>query len=68
MWEKQSLPQKSNLCVVAAWSVRVVALLSEGPSSCFCIHQLLFPCLEVLVQGASPRRSSLLVCLRDGSA
>ena len=36
------------------WSVRVVALLSAGPCYCFCIHQLLFPCLEVLVQGASP--------------
>ena len=33
-------------------SVGVVALLSADPSSCFCIHQLLFPCLEVLVQGA----------------
>ena len=40
--------------VCGLWSVRVVALLSVGPSSCFCIHQLLFPCLEVLVQGASP--------------
>ena len=39
------------------WSVRVVALLSVGPSSCFCIHQLLFPCLEVLVQGASPHHA-----------
>ena len=36
------------------WSVRVVALLSAGPSSCFCIHHLLFPCLEVLLQSASP--------------
>ena len=40
--------------VCGLWSVRVVTLLSAGPSSCFCIHQLLFPCLEVLVQGASP--------------
>ena len=40
--------------VCGLWSVRCVVLLSEGPSSCFCIHQLLFPCLEVLVQGASP--------------
>ena len=40
--------------VCGLWSVRVVAVLSAGPSSCFCIHQLLFPCLEVLVQGASP--------------
>ena len=35
------------------WSVGVVALLSAGPSSYFSIHQLLFPCLEVLVQSAS---------------
>ena len=38
--------------VCGLWSVRVVALLSAGPSSCFCIHQLLFLCLEVLVRGA----------------
>ena len=37
--------------VCGLWSV--VALLSAGPSSGFCIHQLLFPCLEVLVQSAS---------------
>ena len=43
--------------VCGLWSVRVVALLSEGPSSCFCIHQLLFPCLEVLVQSASPHHA-----------
>ena len=43
--------------VSGLWSVRVVALLSAGPSSCFCIHQLLFPCLEVLVQSASPHHA-----------
>ena len=43
--------------VCGLWSVRVVVLLSAGPSSCFCIHQLLFPCLEVLVQGASPHHA-----------
>ena len=43
--------------VCGLWSVRVVALLSVGPSSCFCIHQLLFPCLEVLVQGVSPHHA-----------
>ena len=54
---------RNNLCrkkiafVCGVWSVRVVALLSAGPSSCFCIHQLLFPCLEVLVQGASPHHA-----------
>ena len=40
------------MCVL--WSVGVVALLSAGPSSYFCIHPLLFPCPEVLVQSASP--------------
>ena len=43
--------------VCGLWSVRVVVLLSAGPSSCFCIHQLVFPCLEVLVQGASPHHA-----------
>ena len=31
--------------VCGLWSVGVVALLSAGPLSYFCIHQLLFPCL-----------------------
>ena len=44
--------------VCGLWSVRVVALLSAGPSSYFCIHQLLFPCLEVLVQGASQHQAA----------
>ena len=39
--------------VCGLWSVGVVGLLSADPSSYFCIHQLLFPCLEVLVQSAS---------------
>ena len=43
--------------VCGLWSVGVVTLLSAGPSSCFCIHQLLFPCLEVLVQSASPHHA-----------
>ena len=43
--------------VCGLWSVGVVALLSAGPSSCFFIHQLLFPCLEVLAQGASPHHA-----------
>ena len=43
--------------VCSRWSVGVFVLLSSGPSSCFCIHQLLFPCLEVLVQGASPHHA-----------
>ena len=43
--------------VCGLWTVRVVVLLSAGNSSCFCIRQLLFPCLEVLVQGASPHHA-----------
>ena len=43
--------------VCGLWSVGVVAPLSAGPSSYFCIHQLLFPCLEVLVQSASPNHA-----------
>ena len=43
--------------VCGLWSVRVVAPLSAGPSSCFCVHQLIFPCLEVLIQGASPHHA-----------
>ena len=39
------------------WSVGVVALLSAGPFSYFCIHQRLFPCLEMLVQSASPHHA-----------
>ena len=39
--------------VCGLWSARVVAPLSAGPSYCFCIRQLLFSCLEVLVQGAT---------------
>ena len=44
----QSLPQKLHLCVVSG----LLELLR--PFSYFCIHQLLFPCLEVLVESASP--------------
>ena len=43
--------------VCGLWSVGVVALLPAGPSSYFYIHQLLFPCLEVLVQSASPHHA-----------
>ena len=43
--------------VCGPWSVGAVVLLSAGPSSYFCIHQLLFPCLEVLVQSASPHHA-----------
>ena len=44
--------------VCGLWSVRVAALLSAGPSSFFCIRQLLFPCVEVLVQSASPHHAA----------
>ena len=43
--------------VCGLWSVGFVALLSAGPSRYFCIHQLLFPCLEVFVQSASPHHA-----------
>ena len=43
--------------VCGLWCVGVVVLLSVGPFSYFCIHQLLFPCLEVLVQSASPHHA-----------
>ena len=41
--------------VCGLWSAGVVALLSAGLFSYF-IHQLFFPCLEVLVQSASPHQ------------
>ena len=50
----ETISDTKDAYVCGLWSIRVVALPSAGPSSCFCIHQLLFPCLEVLVQGASP--------------
>ena len=40
--------------VCGLWSVGVVALLSVGPFPYLCIHQLLFPCLEVLAQSDPP--------------
>ena len=43
--------------VCGIWSDKVVVPLSVGPSSCFCIDQFLFPCLVVLVQGASPHHA-----------
>ena len=43
--------------VCGLWSVGVVALLSASLSCYFCTHQLLFPWLEVLVQGASPHHA-----------
>ena len=43
--------------VCGLWSVGAVVLLSAGPFSYFCIHHLLFPFLEVLVQSASPHHA-----------
>ena len=40
--------------VCGLWSVGVVAILSAGPFSYFCVHLFLFACLEVLVDSASP--------------
>ena len=54
--ETMSTAKVAFMC--GLWSVRIVALLSAGPSSCFCINQLLFPCLEVMVQGAFPRHAA----------
>ena len=56
MWEQQSLPAKVAF-VCGLWSVGVVALLSTGPFSYFCLHQLPFPYLEVLVHSASPHHA-----------
>ena len=53
--ETTSVTEVAFVC--GLWSVGVVALLSAGPFSYFCIHQLLFPCLEVLVQSASPHHA-----------
>ena len=43
--------------VCGLWSARVVAILSARPLSYFCVHQLLFSQLEVLVQSASPHHA-----------
>ena len=43
--------------VCGLWSAGVAALLSAYPLVFFCVHQLLFPCLEVLIQGNSPPRA-----------
>ena len=55
--------------VCGLWSVGVVSLLRAGPFCYFCIHQPLFPCLEVLVQNAFPHYAIgckvLLVSLAD---
>ena len=53
---RNNLCRKSRICVwsLVCWSCW---LLSAGASPYFCIHQLLFPCLEVLVQSASPHHA-----------
>ena len=53
MWEKQCLPQKSHLCVVSGLLELLRSFLRALlPASAF--TSFFFPCLEVLVQGASP--------------
>ena len=49
VWETISTAKVALLC--GLWSVGLV-LLSPGPCSYFCVHQLAFPWLEVLVQSA----------------
>ena len=39
----ETISDSKTAFVCGLWSVGVVALLSEGPFSYFCIHQLLFP-------------------------
>ena len=53
--ETISATKVAFLC--SLWSVGVVAHLSADPFPYFCVHQLLFPCLEVLVQSASPHHA-----------
>ena len=51
---RNNLCRKSRICVwsLVCWSCCIPFC---GPFfSNFCVHQLLFPCLEVLVQSASP--------------
>ena len=43
--------------VYVLWSAGVAALLSAYPLVLCCVHQFLFPCLEMLVQGTSPSRA-----------
>ena len=43
--------------VCGLWSAGVAALLSAYPLVFYCVHQLLFTCLEVLIQGISPHRA-----------
>ena len=58
MQEKQSLPQKSHLCVVSGLLELLRSFQLALFSTSICIHmQLLFPCLEVLVQSASPHHA-----------
>ena len=53
MWKKQSLP---HLCVVSGL-LELLRSFFAGPFSYFCVHQLLFPCLEALVQSTSPHHA-----------
>ena len=48
---------ETDSTVCGLWSAGVTALLSGYPLVFCCVHQFLFPCLEVLIQGTSPPRA-----------
>ena len=39
------------------WSAGVAVLLSAYPFVFCCVHKVVFPCLEMLIQGTSPPRA-----------
>ena len=47
----------ASVSVCGLWSGGVAALLSGYPLVFCCVHQLLFPCLEVMIQCNSPPRA-----------
>ena len=46
-----------DVSVGGVWSAGVAALLSVYPLVFCCVHQFLYPCLEVLIQYTSPPRA-----------
>ena len=53
--EADSTTKIASVC--GLWSAEVAALLSVHPLVFCCLHQFLFPCLEVLIQCTSPPRA-----------
>ena len=49
-----------DVSVGGVWSAGVAALLSVYPLVFCCVHQFLYPCLEVLIQYTSPPRAVVL--------